>query len=132
MKRAVAVEIDETDSSTETESLIKNTPRKLSDHKVETSPSVSVTSEKFVCQIKAVTDSLTQQLAHLCELIQELRNEKTHRRHEETASSRAASSSTGSTCRCDNSVQISRYRMVLFVILWYSQKYMVGSSENFQ
>ena len=64
----------------------------MSDLETGTSPSVSVMSEEVARQTKAVTDHLTQQLAHLCELMQELRNEQAHRRHEETAS-RAASSS---------------------------------------
>ena len=68
---------------------------------METSSSVSVTSEEVVRQIKALTDPLTQQLAHLCELMQELRNEQAHRRHEETASSRAARASTSIAGRSD-------------------------------
>ena len=82
--------------------MIENTPRRMSDHEVEASPSVSVTSEEVAWQVKAVTDPLTQQLAHLCELMQELRNEQAHRRHEEIASSRAASSSSGSAGRSDS------------------------------
>ena len=82
MKTSVAVEIDETDSSTDTESLIDIIPKKMSDHEVETSPSVSVTSEKFARQIKPATDPLTQQLAHLFELLQELGSEIGARRHE--------------------------------------------------
>ena len=73
----------------------------MSDLKAETSPSVSVTSEGVARQIKAVTDPLTQQLAHLCELRQKLRNEQAHRCHEEAASPRAASTSTGSAGRSD-------------------------------
>ena len=46
MKKTVAVDTEETDSSTETESLIENTLRRMSDHEVETSPSVSITSEE--------------------------------------------------------------------------------------
>ena len=69
----------------------------MSDPKTETSSSVSVTFEEVACQIKAATDPLTQRLANLCELMQELKNEQTNRRHEETASSRTASTSAGST-----------------------------------
>ena len=96
MKRTLVVETDEVDSSTETESLIEITPRRMSDHEVETSSSVSVTSEEVARQIKVVTDPLTQQSAHLCELLLELRNEQAQRHHEETAPSIAANSSSGS------------------------------------
>ena len=99
MKKIVAIETEETDSSTETYSLLEKIPRRMSDPKTETSPSVSVTSEEVGRQIKAVTDPLTQQLAHLCVIMQKLRNEQAHIRYEETASSRAASTSTGSASR---------------------------------
>ena len=102
MKRSVGVETDETDGSTEIESLKENTPRRMSDHEVEISPSVSITSEEVACQIKAVFHPLTQQLANLCELMQELKNEQAHRRHEETASLIVARSSTAITGRSDN------------------------------
>ena len=69
MKRALAVEIEENDSSIETESLLARTPRRMSDPEIETSPSEAVTSEDVERQIRAVTDPLTQQLAHLCELM---------------------------------------------------------------
>ena len=45
MKISVAVETEETDSSTETESLLEHTPKRMSDPKIETSPSEAVTSE---------------------------------------------------------------------------------------
>ena len=90
MKRAVAIETDQTDSSTETESLKEKTPRLMSDHEVETS-----TRLYFALQIKAVNDPLTQQIAHLCKLMQELRNEQALIRHEETASLKATSSTSG-------------------------------------
>ena len=102
MKRSAAVETEETDNRTETECLEENTPRKSSDPARETSTSVSVTSEEISRQIKAVTDPLTQQLAHICELLQELRNEQPHRRYEEKASSKAASTSTGSVGQSDS------------------------------
>ena len=73
----------------------------MSDHKIETSPSVSVTSGEVARQMKAVTDRLTQQLALLCELMQELREEQLNRRHKETASSRTTSSTLGSAGRSD-------------------------------
>ena len=101
MKKSIAVETEETDSGTETESLLRNTPRRMSALKTETSPSVSVRSEEVVRQIKALTDPLTQQLAHFCELMQDFRIEQAHRRHEETASSRAATTSTGCAGRSD-------------------------------
>ena len=66
----------------------------MSDFKIETSPSEAVIFEDVAHQIKAVTDLLTQQLAHLCELMKQLRDGQTHRRHDETASSGAASTST--------------------------------------
>ena len=60
MERTVSDQTDEIDSITETESLIENTLRSMSDHEVETSPSVSVTPEEVARQIKAVTDPLSQ------------------------------------------------------------------------
>ena len=102
MKRSVAVEPEETDGSTETGSLLEKTlTSRMSDPKTETSSSVSVTSEEVACQIKAATDPLTQPLANLCELMQELKNEKANRRHEETASSRIAGTFAGSNSWSD-------------------------------
>ena len=91
MSRSVAVETEETDNSTETKGLFED---------IETSPSVSVTSEEIVRFIKKVIYPLIQQLDHLCELMQKLRNEQAHRRYEETASSKAASISTVSAGWC--------------------------------
>ena len=73
----------------------------MSDPEIETSPSEAVTSEAVGRKIGAVTDSLTEQLAHLCELMKELRHGQTQRRHGETAPSRATSISTGRTSRSD-------------------------------
>ena len=100
MRRSVAVDT-ETASSTETESQLENTPRRMSDHETETSPSVFVTSEEVAPQMKTVTYPLTQILAHLCELLQEPRNEQPHRRYEETACSKTAGTSTRSAGRSD-------------------------------
>ena len=97
MKRSVAVETEETDSSTETESLLGHTPGRMSDPEIETSSSEAVTSEDVERQIRAVTDPLNQQFAHLCDLMKELRDAQMHRLHEEIASSRATSSFAGST-----------------------------------
>ena len=102
MKRSVAVETEENDTSTETESLLARTPRRMSDPEIETSTSEAGTSEDVERQIRAVTDPLTQQLAHLCELMKELWDAHAHRRHEETTSSIATSSSTGGTIWSDN------------------------------
>ena len=82
MKRSVAVVTEETDVSTETENLLAHTPRRLSDPKVEKSSSEAITSENVERQVGSVTDPLTQQLAHLCELMKELRDARTHRCHE--------------------------------------------------
>ena len=94
MKRSVAVEFDETDFNTKTESLLEYSPRGISDPKNRTSPSESVTFQDVARQIEAVTDQLTQQLIHLCELMKELRNEQAQRRHEVAASPTAVSAST--------------------------------------
>ena len=99
---AVAVETEETGSSTETESLPEHTPRRMSDPEKKILSSVSVTSQEVGRQIKAVIGPLTQQLTHLCELMQELRNEQAHRCREETTCSRAASTFTGSAGRTDS------------------------------
>ena len=72
MKRSVAVETEETDGSIETESLLEYTPLRMSYPKNETSSRESVTSVYVARQIKAVTDPLTQQLAHLCEPVKGL------------------------------------------------------------
>ena len=61
MIRSVAVETEETDSITETESLLGHTPRRMSDPQTETSSSEAVTSEDVERQIRALTDPLTQQ-----------------------------------------------------------------------
>ena len=52
MKKSVAVELEETDSCTETESLLEHTPWRMSDPKNEVSPSVTGRSEDFARQIK--------------------------------------------------------------------------------
>ena len=89
------------DSSIEAEILPAHTPRRMSDPEIKTSPSEAVTSEDVEVQIRAIADPLTQQLARPCELMKELRVEHTQRRHEETAFSRATSSSTGGTSQSD-------------------------------
>ena len=104
MKRCVEVETEEIDSSTETEILPEHIPRRMSDPKNKTSTSESVTCEDVGHQIRATTDPLTQQLAHLWELTKELRDQQAHRSHEETALSGATSSTTGGTGRSDNGV----------------------------
>ena len=58
----------------------------MSEREVETLSSVSVTSEEVARQIRAVNDPLTQQLAHLCELMRDFYNEQSSRHHEETSS----------------------------------------------
>ena len=73
----------------------------MSNHEIETSANVFVTSEKVARQIKAVTHPLSEQLTHPCELIRELRNEQVIRRHDETAS-RAPSPSSGSSGPSDS------------------------------
>ena len=73
MKRSVAVETEENDISTKTESILAHTPRRMSDPKIETSSSKAVMCEDVECQIRAVTDPLSQQLALFCELMKELR-----------------------------------------------------------
>ena len=101
MKRSVAVEIEETDSSTETEILLEHTARSISDPAIETTPCEAVTPESVARQISAVTDPLTRRLVHLRELMKELRDEQAQRRHEEAASCRAASTFTGSASHSD-------------------------------
>ena len=91
------VETEGTDSSTEIESALAHTPRRMSDPEIETSSSEALTSESVQRQIRAVTDPVT----HRCELVKELREAQMHRRHEQTTSSRPASTSAGSTSRSD-------------------------------
>ena len=61
--------------SSETENLMANTPSRMSDREAEISWSISVTSGEVARQMRAVTDPVTQQLGHLCELMRELKNE---------------------------------------------------------
>ena len=101
-EKTIAIGTGDLYSSTGTENSIELTPRRMSDHGLEASPSVSVTSEEIAGEIQAVAVPLSQQLAHLCDLMRELRKEQVNRRHEETASFRAASSSKSSSGRSDN------------------------------
>ena len=51
-----------------------------------------------------MTDPLTQQLVHFCELLKELRDAQTRRIHEKTASSITASTYADSTSWSDNNM----------------------------
>ena len=75
MSRAVRTEIDEVNSSSETESMVEASPPKISDHEIENFCGNSVTSAEVVRQMKAITKPLTQQLELLCDLLQEWREE---------------------------------------------------------
>ena len=110
MKRNKSTETDEIENSTKSESLIANAPCRKSGHEVQKSSSASVTSEEAVRQIRALNYRLTQLLAHLCKLMRELRNEQANRRHGETASSRAASWTSGSGSRSD-SVEVQLFKL---------------------
>ena len=101
MQRSICTKMDDIESSTETESLIASTLTSMSDHEVDNTRSVSVTSEEVAWRIRVVTDSLTQQLAHLCELMCELKNEQANRRYEATTSFRDTCFSSGSGSRSD-------------------------------
>ena len=102
MKKTIGTETDNIESSTETKTLVANTPVRMSDHEIKNSSSLSITSEEVFRQNRAVTDPLTQQqLTHLCGLMRELMNDQTNRHHEETASFRSTSSSSGSESRSD-------------------------------
>ena len=56
MKRTKGTETDNIESSNETESIIANTPSRMSVHEAENSSSVSVTYEEVAWQISAMTD----------------------------------------------------------------------------
>ena len=73
----------------------------MSDHELDNSSSVSVTSEEVARQMKEVTDPLAHHLAHFSELMRELENDQANRHHEDTASFRAASSLSDSGKRSD-------------------------------
>ena len=88
--------------------MLAHTSQKMSDPEIETSSSEAITFEDVERQIRAVTDPLTQQVAQLCELMKELRDAHTHIGHEETASPKATSSSTGGTNWSDNNYYSSR------------------------
>ena len=68
----------------------------MSDHEIETSLSLFVLFEEVARQIRAVADPLLQQLAHVCELMREVKNEQVNWRHEETTSSRTPGLPSGS------------------------------------
>ena len=78
MKRVVSTETEDGDSSAETASLITNNHDRMSDHETEKSSGSSTTSEEVAWQIKAVTDFLMQQMAHLCELMRELEEKQSN------------------------------------------------------
>ena len=107
MQNTIDAESDDIEKSAETEKPIENTPSRMSDHEVENSSSVSVTSKEVSRQITAVTDPLTHQLAHLCKLMPELKNEQAIRRHEGTASFRATSFSSSYGSRDDRNKLLS-------------------------
>ena len=86
MKKFVAVETEGTESSTETRSLPAHTPRRMSDPEIETSSSEALTSEDVERRIRTVEDPLPQQLAHLCEILIELRETETRILDEHTSS----------------------------------------------
>ena len=65
MKRTTGTETEDTDKNTETETPVINTPSRMSHHDIENLTSAPVAFEEVACQIKAVTDPLTQLLAHL-------------------------------------------------------------------
>ena len=69
----------------------------MSEHETENSSSTSIMFEEAARRIKAVTAPLTQKMACLDELMCELIEEKSNRRHKEAASFRATSSSSGLT-----------------------------------
>ena len=83
MKGTLGTETNDIESSTKSENLIANAPGGISDPDVENSLSVCVTP-KVSWQISAVSDPCTQQLAHLCELTGESKNDGVNRPLEET------------------------------------------------
>ena len=102
MKRAIGTETDDIVSSNEAASLMANTPSRMSDHEAENSSNVSVTSWEVAREVRAVTDPLTQQLPHICELLRRFNNEQAKRYPEETASFTASGSTSGSDSRSDS------------------------------
>ena len=101
MKRTICTETGDIESIVETESFIANTPGRMSNHENEKPSSVSITGEEVARPIRAVTDLLKQQSAHLCELMRELKKEQTNRRHEETTCFKATSSWSVTDSRSD-------------------------------
>ena len=69
-------------------------------------------------QIRSVTDPLTQLVAHLWELMRELKNEQVNGRHEETDSFKAASSTSGIGNRSDIS-SVTPFTFNKKVDFWY-------------
>ena len=67
----------------------------MPDYKIENTSGISVTSGKVAHQNDAVMDPLTRQLERVCDLIGELKDEQSSRRHGKTTSLRATSSSSG-------------------------------------
>ena len=68
----------------------------MSNHETENRPSTSVASEEIAEQISAVTDHFVQQLARPYEVIGKSGSELANKRHKETVSFKATSSSSGS------------------------------------
>ena len=79
MKGTLITETNDVDKN-----LTANAPGGISDPDVENSLSVCVTPKEFPRQIRAVSDPCTQQLAHLCELTGESKNDRVDRRLGET------------------------------------------------
>ena len=66
MESTIDVEIDEPDNSNDTETLIENTARRMSDQEIETLPNVSVTFEEVGRPIRAVNIPLSKLLNYFC------------------------------------------------------------------
>ena len=75
MKKAVSTETNNIDSSTQTESILVNASRRMSDNETENTTSDSVTFKKVASEIKDITDVLSRQLERLWELIKELKDD---------------------------------------------------------
>ena len=88
-------------SDRETDSIVPSTLDKMSDHELQNASGKFVTSEDLVGHNKK-PNSLFWQLKRLCELMRELKGEQSGRRHEQTTSFRATSSSSGSRHRSDH------------------------------
>ena len=99
--RTVNTQNEVVDKSTERESPLVNTSMSMKGRNHPAVPSRPTRPQVDALQIKAVIHSFTQQLSGICEVMQELKEEQSGRRHEGIACLRATSFLSSSGSRSD-------------------------------